>query len=78
MSKATPEVIEDGQAACIFAPMGDNGLEGYQHQDTYRFQRMRCDGQEWFRVYPDPDIPDYYETCGPKVFPRYFQIRRKT
>lgn len=59
---------------CIEAPMGANGLEGYVPKETYKYQRMEKDkhGDPYYRVFPDKDFTDYYETCGVGTFRKYF------
>ena len=70
-------VIREGMAKCTFEPRGENGLEGYQYGDSYRFQYMDKDknGKPYYRVYPEASNTEgtYYETCGPNTFAEYFE-----
>ncbi len=68
-------IIREGEAICKVEPRGDNGLEGYQRDDKYRFQYMDKDknGKPYYRVYPESsDGETYYETCGPNIFREFF------
>jgi len=57
---------------CINEPRGLNGLEGYQMGDTYVTNKvMSDDGVTYFRIYPCPG--DYYETCSPSTFKKFFK-----
>jgi hypothetical protein len=67
------------QALCKLEPRGDHGLEGYQAGQTYKCEYRTVgarDGKPYFRIWPvcSDDQPDYYETCSPAVFKRYFII----
>jgi hypothetical protein len=70
------ELIEESFCKCIFQPMGDYGLEGYQKNNTYRAQIMlnTQTRQKYVRVYPDNSFPDYYETCSTRNFKDYFAM----
>lgn len=81
---ATPRLLVDGRAVCIDEPRnGEHGLEGYNFESTYRYQRMQDAKGMYYRVYPGTgsDLPDwlpaacpnYYETCTPRVFHRHFK-----
>lgn len=71
--KGPPILVNDGTAICIREPRnGECGLEGYNEGDKYRFQKMSDNKGHYMRVYPNPDT-NYYETCGPKVFERFFE-----
>lgn len=64
-----------GECICITAPMGAQGLEGYVKDGTYKFQKVSPDaGRPYYRVFPDPNFPTYYETCSSKTFGRYFSV----
>jgi len=67
-------ILEDGVAKCIFEPRGDNGLEGYQLNDEYKYQLMvqnlPSGPAKYYRIYLSDD---YYETCGRYVFGCYFK-----
>lgn len=66
--------LKKGRAVCVFAPMGENGLEGFQYNDTYKYQKMENNGKPYYRVYLEsPDSPNYYETCGVNIFNHYFK-----
>lgn len=61
-------------AQCIFEPRGSCGLEGYCKGDNYRAEFFKTDvaGKPYYRVYP-VEGDDYYETCSPTVFNRFFK-----
>lgn len=71
------QVIESGTCVCVCEPRGDKGLEGYQLNDKYPYQLMYDTVKDvrYYRVYPVPEgkHSEYYETCGIKVFARYFE-----
>ena len=64
-----------GLCICHYEPRGDNGLEGYQLGDKYIFIKMPAKHgiKTYVKVFPAGI--DYYETCGPMVFKRYFKIK---
>ena len=74
----TPTEIRSGHCVCWYEPRGLHGLEGYQRNDTYMFQHMKDKKGEYYRVYPEigelGGSSTYYETCGRKIFNRYFKI----
>ena len=56
---------------CIAEPRGDDGLEGFVRNDTYRYVQLTAeDKKEYYRVYV---TAFYYETCGPKTFKKYYK-----
>ena len=58
---------------CIAEPRGEGGLEGYVKGELYRYQLMEeAHYPPYCRVYPDQDNPEYYETCGPVTFSKFF------
>jgi hypothetical protein len=61
-----------GKCICIYEPRGDHGLEGYQLNDTYLFQICYDKKGKYYRVFPTEET-DYYETCGPIIFKKYFK-----
>ena len=69
-------VVLEGTCKCTLAPMGDHGLEGYDKNETYRYQLMldEPNNKEYYRVYPTLDFPDYYETCAKHHFKKYFAV----
>jgi hypothetical protein len=69
----TNTIIEAGVARCVAEPRGANGFEGYGLGQSYRFERCEDGEGRYCRVYPDRDLPDYYETCGEVVFAGYFE-----
>ncbi len=76
---ATAATIIEKVAICINEPRGDYGLEGYQRGESYRCE---CVDPEYprpcyFRVYPSPEHPDYYECAIPRHFTRYFHVEEK-
>lgn len=70
--KEGPKVVGRGLARCVAEPQGDNGLEGYNIGDTYKFEECLGKKGRYFRVYPG-GYPDYYETCGRNTFRRFFR-----
>lgn len=75
ISSMPVKVLSEGKAACISEPRGDGGLEGYSMGEEYKFQCCINDtrGGRYYRIFPDPEF-DYYETCGPNEFLKYFKI----
>ena len=74
-------VVAEGTARCVLEPRnGEHGLEGYNEQSVYRFERVAGPQGRHIRVYPgsaDPEkdaTPGYFETCGSEIFTRYFSI----
>ncbi len=67
--------IRDVSCICVCEPRGLNGLEGFTLDDTYKAERMQTKSdagvKDYYRVYPK--YGNYYETCGPNVFTRYFK-----
>jgi hypothetical protein len=59
-----------GKCECVYEPRGDNGLEGFMLNTIYIFEKMKDKKGIYFRIYLSSD---YYETCGPVVFRRYFK-----
>jgi hypothetical protein len=66
------KLISEGMAQCIYEPRGDCGLEGFDLDNHYKFENVKHEtkGGEYYRLY-HKDV-DYYETCGPLEFKRYF------
>jgi hypothetical protein len=74
MNRTDPiTIIETGIARCVSEPRGANGLEGYGLGQSYRFERCDDAKGRFCRVYPGGNSPDYYETCGERVFESYFE-----
>ena len=78
--RTRPTIFTEGKAKCVFEPRGRNGLEGYDQDDIYRFQRC-SNGENYIRVFPGSAHPEwdvsegkYYETCGPNEFLKFFEI----
>lgn len=67
------ELIRTGQCRCIDEPKGKHGLEGYQLNESYKYQIVRNEDETYMRVYPSAMFPDFYETCGSATFKRYFK-----
>lgn len=64
------------QAQCTLEPRGAYGLEGYQAGETYHCEYRTVgavDKKPYFRVWPAAG-DDYYETCSPQTFHKYFTI----
>ena len=68
------KIIKEGQCTCYCSPRGYHGLEGYDLDSTYYFQKVKGVTKEHFRVFPNPDDLTYYECCGPLIFTLYFEI----
>lgn len=64
-----------GKARCIFEPRGDHGLEGYQLDEVYLYQECFDKKGKYYRVFPTKET-DYYETCGPIIFKKYFEVTK--
>ena len=46
-------VLSEGICECKFEPRGDYGLEGYQRNEKYSFERKECSEQgKYLRVSP--------------------------
>ena len=71
--KSFNESIDSGICICKVPPMGKDGLEGYMENDEYRYEFINIKGKGYYRVYHEDN---YYETCGSKVFTRYFKIKQ--
>jgi hypothetical protein len=69
-----PILIATGKATCIREPRGEYGLEGFSRDIEYKFKKMRDAQGAYYRVYPGDGVEEYYETCGPIIFTRYFDI----
>lgn len=74
------EQVTELVAVCIHEPHGDHGLEGYQRGESYRCERIEpaYPQPRYFRVYPSPEHPDYYECAIPRHFARYFNLEEKS
>jgi hypothetical protein len=73
MSQNQITILESGLARCVREPRGDNGLEGYVLDERYRIELCQGGKRRFYRVYPGGSFPDYYETCGERVFADYFE-----
>jgi hypothetical protein len=59
---------------CIEEPRGRNGLEGYVRGETYFCERCK-NGKPYWRIWPESgDDSEYYETCGPMTFSKFFVL----
>lgn len=68
------KIIQSGKCECIYMPMGDHGLEGFQLDTIHPFEKVITkDDRTLMRVYPGPPFTDYFENCTPAVFKRYFK-----
>ncbi len=65
------KVLETGQCECRIAPMGNNGLEGFDTGEQYKYEHMSADkeGKPYYRLYQD----ESYSTCGTGTFDKYFE-----
>jgi len=68
---------ETGSCTCICEPRGEHGLEGYQLDEKYLFERMVNNDTDkvHFKVYPCGI--DYAEYCKKGIFRRYFKESEK-
>lgn len=73
MKKEKKILLEQGICECIYEPRGDGGLEGYSLNDNYKYAKLYDSRGVYYAVYP-PGSYEYYETCGPGTFKKYFQI----
>jgi hypothetical protein len=67
------ESLETGICTCKVAPMGNDGLEGFIENDEYKYEYIFIKNKGYYRIYLEED---YYETCGPNIFKRYFTIKQ--
>lgn len=78
MDKIT--VLDNGFCECMYEPRGDCGLEGYQLNTTYPYERKQniTTGEMYYKVFPinflDKSDRTYGETCSKKQFNKYFRI----
>ncbi len=65
-----------GVCECIYEPRGDHGLEGYQRNDKYFFEKAvnNDTNKVHFRIYPTLSRDNYYECCRKGIFKRHFNI----
>lgn len=64
--------LSTGKCECITEPRGDCGLEGYNRNDTYKFEK-RKNKYIYYCIWPNANFTEY-ETCGPIKFKEYFKI----
>lgn len=72
--KSFNESVVNEICICKIAPMGSDGLEGFMENEEYKYEFLKIKDKGYYRVYHDEN---YYETCGPKIFNRYFKIKQK-
>ena len=68
--------IRIGICSCTHEPRGLNGLEGYQRGENYRYVKVadkENPAKAHYRVFPSSLEPEYYETCGPIIFDKFFK-----
>jgi len=65
-----PEVMSKGVCECIYAPMGQGGLEGFVLADEYYYVKKKDIHGIYYKIYHDIE---YAETCGVKYFDKYFK-----
>lgn len=68
-----PYITEQGTCECIGAPMSDAGLEGYEPGSHYQYEFLNnpnITSGPYYRIYHSYN---FYETCGPGIFKRYFK-----
>jgi hypothetical protein len=66
-------LLDAGICECVYEPRCSNGLEGYQRGDEYIFKKILNDGKKYYKIYLGLE---YYETCGVRVFNKFFKIKR--
>ncbi len=72
------KIIEQGIAECIKEPRGVGGLEGYDNGESYKFELCRRrENAPYYRIYPNDELADYYETCGKYQFSQHFRVLQK-
>ena len=66
--------IDKGSCVCIAEPRGDNGLEGFTKDSNYHFELINQGGgkRSFYCIFPASDT-NYFETCGPNTFKKYFK-----
>lgn len=69
--------IGAGEVRCILKPGSQQGLEGYQCGETYRFKRMKDHAGEYFRVFSAKWLQGVYDTTTINPFKRFFQIENE-
>ena len=65
-------INNEGICICKIAPMGSNGLEGFEENEEYKYELRDLNGRKYYRVYHKDG---YYETCGIKTFNKFFNAR---
>lgn len=63
------KTIKSGACVCICDPSGDYGLEGFELNETYLFEK-RDNGKKYIKVFHDEN---HGECCGVNIFKRYFK-----
>lgn len=69
--------ITAGECRCIVEPRGKHNLEGYNHDQHYRFVQCKDAKGAYYRVYPgaaNDACSEYYECCSVRVFDKHFSI----
>lgn len=78
-----PQQEETGICECIYEPRGDNGLEGFNIKEEYKYEKKIRLGElggnsvkpkAYYRVYLDSE---YYECCNSGVFKKFFEIKKE-
>lgn len=73
--KKMTKILDSGRCKCVYEPRGDYGLEGYQINEFYNFERKEnYISAQYFRVYPDKNFPYYGENCTVRAFSKFFKI----
>ena len=67
------KVSTEGHCECHTEPRGDEGLEGYQRGELYKYQIVKHNESSWFRVFP-VESDTYYERATIRVFLKYFKV----
>lgn len=65
----------DKIVTCKLIPSDNCTLEGYQLNETYKAQFVEFldyHQKSYWRLWPETDCPDYYETCTKMVFHKHF------
>lgn len=75
-------ILKNGKCECHYAPRGDKGLEGWDLNDTVKYQKIQdinTDKTIYFRIfYPFDKFynekQDTFEIIDKRVFNKYFKI----
>lgn len=70
------EILETGKCQCIYEPRGDYGLEGFQLNDIYSYEKQKSikNGIYYKILLNDQLSPLYGEYCKQKAFNKCFKV----